>query len=84
MLVDGAERDQRRCRSAGSASAGNCGAMLDTHFMLGDARLGIAADPDLLLGFSHPGARHGRATGGRRGAGARAGAGHAPLARISR
>ncbi|EWC39824.1 nitrogenase iron-molybdenum cofactor biosynthesis protein NifN [Stutzerimonas stutzeri] len=26
-------------------------AMLDTHFMLGDARLGIAADPDLLLGF---------------------------------
>ncbi|TBV16799.1 nitrogenase iron-molybdenum cofactor biosynthesis protein NifN [Stutzerimonas kirkiae] len=25
--------------------------MLDTHFMLGDARLAIAADPDLLLGF---------------------------------
>ena len=27
-------------------------AMLDTHFMLGAARLGIAADPDLLLGFA--------------------------------
>ena len=26
-------------------------AMLDTHFMLGDARMAIAADPDLLLGF---------------------------------
>lgn len=26
-------------------------AMLDTHFMLGDARIAIAADPDLLLGF---------------------------------
>lgn len=26
-------------------------AMLDTHFMLGDARVAIAADPDLLLGF---------------------------------
>jgi nitrogenase molybdenum-iron protein NifN len=25
--------------------------MLDTHFMLGDARVAIAADPDLLLGF---------------------------------
>src|SRR5690606_20845766 len=26
-------------------------AMLDTHFMIGDARIAIAADPDLLLGF---------------------------------
>jgi len=26
-------------------------AMLDCHFLLGDARLAIAADPDLLLGF---------------------------------
>lgn len=26
-------------------------AMLDTHFMLGDSRIAIAADPDLLLGF---------------------------------
>lgn len=26
-------------------------AMLDTHFMLGDTRVAIAADPDLLLGF---------------------------------
>jgi nitrogenase molybdenum-iron protein NifN len=26
-------------------------AMLDTHFMLGDLRVAIAADPDLLLGF---------------------------------
>lgn len=26
-------------------------AMLDTHFMLGDSRVAIAADPDLLLGF---------------------------------
>ncbi|MCQ4346756.1 nitrogenase iron-molybdenum cofactor biosynthesis protein NifN [Pseudomonas stutzeri] len=26
-------------------------AMLDSHFMLGDARVAIAADPDLLLGF---------------------------------
>ncbi len=25
--------------------------MLDTHFMLGDARVAMAADPDLLLGF---------------------------------
>jgi nitrogenase molybdenum-iron protein NifN len=25
--------------------------MLDTHFMLGDSRVAIAADPDLLLGF---------------------------------
>ena len=47
-LADGAERDQRQPGAAGSASAGNWDAMLDTHFMLGDARLGIAADPDLL------------------------------------
>lgn len=26
-------------------------AMLDTHFMLGDTRIAIAADPDLLMGF---------------------------------
>ena len=26
-------------------------AMLDTHFMLGDSKVAIAADPDLLLGF---------------------------------
>lgn len=26
-------------------------AMLDTHFMIGEARVAIAADPDLLLGF---------------------------------
>lgn len=26
-------------------------AMLDTHFMIGDAKVAIAADPDLLLGF---------------------------------
>ncbi len=28
-------------------------AMLDTHFMLGMTRVAIAADPDLLYGFSH-------------------------------
>lgn len=28
-------------------------AMLDTHFMLGMSRIAIAADPDLLTGFSH-------------------------------
>ena len=26
-------------------------AMLDTHFMIGQARVAIAADPDMLLGF---------------------------------